>query len=184
MRTIALLVILGLHGAPALADEPKRDNDEAREKARLHNARAKRLFNLGLFGQAAVEYMKGYKAKPAPAFLFNLGQCHKRIHRRRNMEKAVFYFKSYLQNVPESPMRQEVEAEIKKLELQLKLMPAPRRPKEKKPPVVIKTTPFYKRWWFWTLVGVAVAGGAVGTAVAMQPEDETPYSTLETINLP
>jgi hypothetical protein len=175
-----------LLGSPALADEPKRAEDEAKEKARLHNARAKRLFNLGLFGQAADEYTKAYQAKAAPAFLFNLGQCHMRIKKRRNIEKAVFYFKSYLQNVPDSPMREEVEQEIQRLELQLKLMPAPKKPKEpedKKPPVVVKKTPakpFYKKWWFWTIVGVAVAGATVGTAVAMQPEDEAPFPTDKT----
>lgn len=25
--------------------------------------------------------------------------------------------------------------------------------------------PFYKRWWFWALVGAAVAGGAAGVAI-------------------
>jgi tetratricopeptide (TPR) repeat protein len=28
-------------------------------------------------------------------------------------------------------------------------------------------TPWYKTWWFWTVVGVAVAGAATGTAVAL-----------------
>ena len=34
--------------------------------------------------------------------------------------------------------------------------------------------PIYKRWWFWTLIGAAVAGAAVGTAVALRPQDEQP----------
>jgi hypothetical protein len=33
------------------------------------------------------------------------------------------------------------------------------------PPVRTASTPFYKTWWFWTAVGVAVAGGATGVIV-------------------
>ena len=43
---------------------------------------------------------------------------------------------------------------------------------------------WYRSWWFWTIVGVAVAGGAAaGLAVGLQPEDE-PVGTLGRENLP
>ena len=40
-------------------------------------------------------------------------------------------------------------------------------------------TPIYKKWWFWTIIGVVVAGGAVGAAVGVtqankQPQPATP----------
>ncbi len=31
------------------------------------------------------------------------------------------------------------------------------------------TTPIYKKWWFWTIVGAAVVGGTVGVIVGTQP---------------
>jgi hypothetical protein len=33
--------------------------------------------------------------------------------------------------------------------------------------------PVYKRWWFWTLIGVAVVGVTVGVVVAVTRKDET-----------
>lgn len=32
--------------------------------------------------------------------------------------------------------------------------------------------PVYKRWWFWTIIGTVVAGGAVGLAVGLTREDD------------
>jgi tetratricopeptide (TPR) repeat protein len=165
--TAALAAALLLVPGPTLADEPS----SATERARLHNATAKKLFNLGLFEQAAEEYMKAYQAKPTPEFLFNLGQCHKRITKRRNVEKAIFYFESYLQNRPNSPVRGEVEAEIRKLKLQLKVMPR-------------ESQPLYKKWWFWTIVGVVVTGATMGTVVALQPEDAKPFNADASFDLP
>ena len=40
------------------------------------------------------------------------------------------------------------------------VIPPPTQPPRKKRP---RATPIYKKWWFWTIVGAAVAGGAVGT---------------------
>jgi hypothetical protein len=36
-------------------------------------------------------------------------------------------------------------------------------------PVAKAGAPFYKRWWFWTLVGVAVAGGLTGFLAVPRP---------------
>jgi tetratricopeptide (TPR) repeat protein len=46
-------------------------------------------------------------------------------------------------------------------------------------------TPLYKRWWLWTLVGVAVAGGAVAAGVTLgQPHDVTIPSGAHTVQFP
>lgn len=34
-------------------------------------------------------------------------------------------------------------------------------------PVVVQQKPLYKRWWFWTAIGVVVAGGASALAVGL-----------------
>jgi hypothetical protein len=34
--------------------------------------------------------------------------------------------------------------------------------------------PIYKKWWLWTIVGVAVAGVAVGLAVGLAPGPSAP----------
>jgi hypothetical protein len=151
-----LTVLLQLAATPAWAQ----DADRATALAKQHNQRAKVLFNTERFAEAAAEYLKAYEAKPAPGFLFNLAQCHKRIGGAEAVSRAIFYYRSFLKNDPVTPMRQDVEAEIAKLEAQLHEL--------RRPP------PIYKRWWFWTAIGVALAGVTVGTAVGLRPRDEQP----------
>lgn len=46
-------------------------------------------------------------------------------------------------------------------------------------------TPGYKRWWVWTIVGVVVAGAAVGTVIALKTKNEPDgYSAVPTDNTP
>ena len=152
------LALLVLHlGAYAGAETPA-------ETAKQHNLVAKKLFSLGLFREAAEEYRQAYQAVPAPEFLLNLAQCYKRMASSDHIEKAVFYFKGYLNNRPETPLRKDIEGEIQKLERELAVLRQP-------PP------PIYKRWWFWTAVGAVVVGATVGTVVALRPEDMKPVET-------
>jgi len=153
---LAALVVLGELALPARALAA----DAATEQAKRYNAEAERLFNLGLFRQAAAVYLKAYMAKPVPEFLYNLGQCHRRLESTADLEKAIFYFESFLNNAPETPLRGEVGGEVASLRREL----AARKHAAAHPP-------FYKRWWFWTLVGVAVTGATVGTVFALQPKN-------------
>jgi hypothetical protein len=131
--------------------------DRATELARTYNARAEKLFSLGMFREAAAEYQRAYVAKPIPDFLYNLGQCHKRLGAVEDLERAIFFFESYVNNAAPSPLRDEVELQIAKL---------------RKEVTARRYRPVYKRWWFWTVIGVVVAGAAVGTAIALRPQDQ------------
>ena len=73
-------------------------------------------------------------------------------------------------------MRGDIDGEIAKLRRELAAI----RQRETPPP----SRPFYKRWWFWTAVGVAVAGATVGTVIALQPEDMHPADTNRTYTVP
>ncbi|MBW2735479.1 MAG: hypothetical protein JRH20_24100, partial [Deltaproteobacteria bacterium] len=80
--------------------------------------------------------------------------------REEQLQRAIFYFKGYLKNEPFSPMGAHIEKEIKNIEQEIAEL--------RKPP------PFYKKWWFWSIVGGVVVSGAVAgiTAVALTPEDQ------------
>jgi tetratricopeptide (TPR) repeat protein len=176
MTALALAGLLGALGLPLTAWA-----DEAAEQAKKHNAEAKKQFSLGNFSQAATLYKKAYEAKPVPEFLHNVGQCYKRMAALEYLEKALFYFESYLNNAPDSPSRADVEAEIAELKRQIqslrrggvrtdggKAQPAP-RDAVTPPPVPEsrpRSTPIYKRWWFWTVIGAVVVGGTVGAVAA------------------
>jgi tetratricopeptide (TPR) repeat protein len=44
---------------------------------------------------------------------------------------------------------------------------------------------WYRSWWFWTIVGVAVAGGAAtATAVVLTQPEEQPHGSLGSLDLP
>lgn len=84
---------------------------DAEESARRSEAReltqgAQIHYNLGRFEQALEGYTAAYELFPHPAFLFNLGQCHREL---RSYERAVFFFEGYLRELPEADNRELVQ---------------------------------------------------------------------------
>jgi tetratricopeptide (TPR) repeat protein len=192
------------------------------EEARTHFEEGTKAFNLGDFPRAVKEYRDAYNAKPDPVFLYNIAQAHRL---NNDLSQALFFYRSFLRNMPSAPNRREVEERIKTLESQLaqqkavatappnntvapgttppanaQTEPPPAEANENKPgptaatttpppatattapsttstPAAAvdlnasapepKSTPVYKKWWLWTVVGVVVVGAAVGTGVAL-----------------
>jgi tetratricopeptide (TPR) repeat protein len=169
-------VICGVSlGAPANAPDP--DSVEARK----HYQRGMAHFRLREYPQAIEEFQDAYRIHPDPVILFDLGQTHRLAGAP---SQALHFYRAYLSAAPEAENRAEVEARIAELEktpsapvptpapLVIAASPAPG--KQLEPPITVeksavvgKRTPAYKRWWVWTLVGVVVAGAAVGTAVGV-----------------
>lgn len=161
---VRIMVIASLFSAAQVGLARVARADEAAERAKRHNAAARKLFNLGMFREAAAEYKKAYDAKQAPDLLYNLAQCHARLRAQEDLERAKFYLESYLRNAPSSPIRASVEKELAALNKKIER----RKAGGDKGPSV----PFYKTWWFWTAVGVAVTSAAVAvTVTSVQPED-------------
>src|SRR6185503_12674691 len=50
---------------------------------------------------------RAYELYPAPAFLFNIGQCHKNL---KNYERAIFFFEGYLREEKNPDKRALAEA--------------------------------------------------------------------------
>jgi hypothetical protein len=203
-------------------------------EAKRHFEEGTKHFNLGEFARAASEYRAAYTAKPDPVFLYNIAQSYRLGN---DLERAVFFYRSFLRNMPKAPNRREVEDRIVKLEAQLaaqrsvtnappnlpvapggeqvtaaepasatraplELEPSP-QPSEAEPgmrpapdvaPVtLIKTAPtrsdrqpVHKKWWLWTIVGVAVVGAGLGIGLGVglsQGSNPPPGSALGTTSV-
>jgi len=66
---------------------------DARSQAKAQVQKGQLDYKLGRFDQALEEYSRAYELFPAPALLFNLGQCHRNL---KNYERAIFFFEGYL----------------------------------------------------------------------------------------
>jgi tetratricopeptide (TPR) repeat protein len=85
------------------------DKDEALQTAKAKFKEGEEAYKLGRFDDALAAYSAAYEAKALPAFLFNIGQCHRQLG---NHERAIFFYKAFLREQPETPQREMVEAAI------------------------------------------------------------------------
>lgn len=111
LRLLALAVIFLLPMMSlALAGEPGKTADPAKAAALAHFETARRLYEVREYAKALEEYKAAYVAKPDPAFLFNIGQCHRKLGQNA---QALDFFQQYLKKAPpDDPNRPQVEARI------------------------------------------------------------------------
>jgi hypothetical protein len=85
------------------------DGDKAIAKA--HFEAATRLYDIHEYAKALDEYKAAYLAKPDPAFLFNVGQCYRKLGK---LDQALEFYREYLKKAPpDDPNRPNVEARIR-----------------------------------------------------------------------
>lgn len=107
----AALVVISLAGArPGNAADTGKVADPAKAAALAHFEAAKRLFDVREYGRALEEYKEAYLAKPDPAFLFNIAQCHRKLGQNA---QALDFYQQFLKKAPlDDPNRRPVEARI------------------------------------------------------------------------
>ena len=86
---------------PASATTPK-------ALAKVEFDQAQIQYKLGHFEDALAGYSRAYEMFPAPAFLFNIGQCHKNL---KNYERAIFFFEGYLRE-EKNPARRSLAGDL------------------------------------------------------------------------
>lgn len=85
---------------------------EGKAAARAHYETATRLYQLGEFDEALAEYKAAYVSKPDPAFLFNVGQCHRKLGR---IDDAIAAYQGFLKRAEaDDPSRAQVEAILRR----------------------------------------------------------------------
>jgi tetratricopeptide (TPR) repeat protein len=114
---VALAVLVAaLSAAPTLAwaqATGAEKGDAAARAARRELQRAEAAFNLGKFEQALAGYEAAYQAKPLPALLFDIAQCHRHLG---NSDRALFFYRRYLALDPNSANRATVDQLIAETE--------------------------------------------------------------------
>lgn len=90
--------------------------DAAVVEARKHFEDGTKAFNLGEFDRAIAEYKAAYNAKPDPVFLYNIAQSYRLSN---DLSQALFFYRSFLRNQPNTPNRKEIEERIRQLEAQI-----------------------------------------------------------------
>ncbi len=120
LGSLLSLALIGLWSGSALAAPA----DPAIVEARKHFEDGTKAFNLGEFDRAVKEYKAAYNAKPDPVFLYNIAQAYRLGN---DLPQALFFYRSFLRNQPNTPNRHEIESRIEQLEAQVaqKSTPAP-----------------------------------------------------------
>jgi tetratricopeptide (TPR) repeat protein len=185
----AALVAIVCSASAAAAQAPQ---DEAREQYE----RGVRAYSIERFDEAVAAFTRAYELDPAPILLFNIAQAR---WKKGENERALFYYRRYLEADPGAANRPAVEARIRELEQARASAPPPApppppvvvAPKAAEPPVFVRARPspppppLYRRPWFWVGVGAAaVAVAATVLLIARQRPEDCSSCNLPRVNLP
>lgn len=129
----------------------------AQDSAKDHFNRGVKLYNLGHFQEAIPEFEKAYEIDPAPILLFNIAQSHRQ---NGNKERALFFYRRYLEQEPNTSKRADVEQRMKELAQALQQ----ENEQKQKPPTEVSPPP----------------GGAGGTTPGTTPTTTTAPTTAPT----
>jgi len=131
-----------------------------------HRAVGHRLYRLGRYEEAVASFRRAYEVKADARLLFDIAECYREMGA---VDQALFYYDRYLAGWPDAFDRAEVEEKVTDLEaMRGGAPPRTAAAARRRHPVMIveqpankpKQTPHvWQRWWFWTAVGVALAGG-------------------------
>ena len=84
--------------------------------AATYEQEGKRLFDAGLWAEAAGSFEGAYKAGKEPGMLYNMALCHRRAG---NAKRALALYQQFLIESPSTPNRATIEAKIKELQQEL-----------------------------------------------------------------
>jgi tetratricopeptide (TPR) repeat protein len=185
---VAGIVVVALLAAAWPGNVHATDDKEA---ARRSYTEGSRLYDIADYAAALKAFKRAYLQYEEPAFLYNIGQCHRQLGQKR---EAVVFLRRYLQKLPNARNADDVRRMVTTLEEALaREEAAPASPPSSAPatpapsasptapdapaaatvPAAALTaappprTPLHRRWWVWTAAGVAVAAVAVGLGVGL-----------------
>jgi tetratricopeptide (TPR) repeat protein len=165
------------------------------ESARAHHEQGRLQYSLGRYETAISEFRKAYELRADPSFLFDIAEAYRSLGAA---ERAVFFYRRYLDTHPNPPNRPEVESQIAAIEPSIPpgspsgaLSPtfslasggvSPLAPAavNKERAVRGDERRVFGRWWFWTAIGTVAAVGATVAILAIgnRSDQKVPGSEL------
>jgi tetratricopeptide (TPR) repeat protein len=187
-----LLLLAVLRTSPAGAQQ---DTSFVEEEARSLFAAGRAAYADGRYGKAIEHFQRAYEISGHPELLYNIGQAADRLRRD---EEALAAFTEFLERLPDTGHRREVENRISALRAAIASRESSAAPREEPPgPEVAAAQPIEpdeakepavtftpdaepkerrsiaRKWWFWTITGVILAGAGVGLGLALGGGDAT-----------
>jgi tetratricopeptide (TPR) repeat protein len=176
LRAAAIATVIIAAAQPAFAENKNAARDAFR--------RAQQNYNLADYGQALADFKEAYRNYEDPSFLFNIAQCERMLNHKREAARA---YRTYLASATNAPNRDEVAELIRKLDQDIQAedaasaekrrtaephsvplsVPAAAMVATQAPPPAPQKMPVYKKWWLWTIVGVAAAGAGLGLGIGL-----------------
>jgi hypothetical protein len=194
IEVVLLVSALALASSAVLVAGP-RPVAAAAPSTRQQEMQARRAFAAGEWKEALGLFADLYAQTLHPVYLRNIGRCHQKLRDPDRAIDAFRDYLAKNKQVS-ADERTEIEGYIKEMEALQRENAAAAKPGDASPAPVTGTappapdltprppppgpalqvttspdlepaaTPVYKRWWFWTGIGLAVAGGVVA-AIAL-----------------
>ena len=172
-------------------------------ECRGHYDKAIGQYEAGRYNAALPEFQAAYQSRQMPWLLINIGRT---LHRLGRLQEAISYYERYQKAAPSGdPDTQKKVAEyMAQARVLLEAKSATEQPDPAVAPVApvasagpvappqpvpdggaAASKPIYKKWWFWTIVGVAVAGTVTGIAVGVATRGEkNPFPDNAAVYMP
>ena len=115
-------------GTPKPSPTAGMSEDEKKALARSEYEKGLSAYNLGNFDVAIAAFSKAYEISQAPGLLFNIAQSHRL---KKDYERAIYFYQTYLRLKPDAANRADVEERIKESQD----LVAKQKEQDSKPPV-------------------------------------------------
>ncbi len=165
-----------------------------------HYYKALKLYDDGKYADALPEFQAAYQRRQMPWLMLNVGRTMQRLGRP---QEAIDYYERY----KKAELNMEpatLERVNKYIEQAQALIDKPAGETPNPPNLTVKDPgpanpptgtgtqlvltpgqegppppkPVYKKWWFWTIIGVAVAGGIAGAVAGSLAAQKSPPPSL------
>ncbi len=115
-----LTVVFALTATVAFARAGDAAEPRGKPSAEAHYQNGMKAYTLGHFEEAIEEFEKAYELRQEPIFLYNIAQSHRQ---NNSPQRAIFFYRRYLEADPEAKNRLEIEKRIKDMEANLNHRP-------------------------------------------------------------
>lgn len=175
-----LVLVLTCVAGQARAANPSDEGCNQDDECRTHFVNGKNLYKQQDYTSALKEFQVAYDRRQTPILLINMGRTLQKLGRPK--EALDYYLRCREAAKTDTELQQKLDVYIAETQALTgaPVTPPPQQAEEPTPaPLTTPTTPteppkpIYKKWWFWTIIGVVVVGGVTtGVILGTKPQPQ------------